>query len=600
MSLGLGAFLIPSFVWRTIPAFDDAPAGVPRPGSVAWTPTALDSEHDYDPFWKRAVELNAPLAAHMSGAGPDRPHLADELRVLGRASSRPPARRWPSRCSSVACSTGSRSCASGSWKVASAIGVRLFGDLVGRFEKRGPGGPAQPRPAQPRHRGARAARRRRTSRASSALPEDRLVPFLGVEDGRDQRLRAERRRRSRGHPRPVLPQLLLGLRGRRSARRGAFDPRVNPLGATVPAFVGSDIGHWDVPNFDHPLQRGLRADRARPAHRRSSSSEFTLTNAVRFYAGTVPTSSPAPSVEDPRAVIEGGTTVTVMEESGRGRPGAAIAGKVAIVTGGGQVDGPGVGTGKATAILLARHGADVVLVDREPERAEVTRTEIDGGRRAGDRRRGRRDRGADCDRMTQAALDEFGRLDVLVNNVGVSRPGSVVDTDRADVGRPCSTVNLKSVYLVSRPAIPAMAEHRWWLDREHLLHRRAALHRVRRVLGGQGRDDLAQPGDGRAARAPGHPGQRGGARRDPDAAQPRALRTARHRPRRGEPPVRVGAPPRWRHPWHRVGHRLRHALSSRATSRVGSPVRCSRPTARQPSPSRPSHSPVCGRGSSWS
>lgn len=137
-----------------------------------------------------------------------------------------------------------------------------------------------------------------------------------------------------------------------------------------------------------------------------------------------------------------------------GRP--RMAGKVAIVTGGGQVDGPGVGTGTASAILLARHGAAVVLVDREPARAEVTRTEIE---RAGGQAvvvGGDVTSATDCERMTRAALDGFGRLDVLVNNVGVSRPGGVVDTDE-ELWDQMLEINLKSVYLVSRAAVPAMA-----------------------------------------------------------------------------------------------------------------------------------------------
>lgn len=147
--------------------------------------------------------------------------------------------------------------------------------------------------------------------------------------------------------------------------------------------------------------------------------------------------------------------MTTMEETpgatGRGR----VAGKVAIVTGAGQVDGPGIGTGKATAILLARHGAAVVLVDREPARAEVTHKEIEqaGGRSVvlgGDVTVA-----ADCERMTSTALEAFGRLDILVNNVGVSHPGTVLDLAEANWDQMLE-VNLKSVFLVSRAAIPAM------------------------------------------------------------------------------------------------------------------------------------------------
>jgi NAD(P)-dependent dehydrogenase (short-subunit alcohol dehydrogenase family) len=149
--------------------------------------------------------------------------------------------------------------------------------------------------------------------------------------------------------------------------------------------------------------------------------------------------------------------VTIMEETAGATDGKRVDGKVAIVTGGGQVDGPGVGTGKASAILLARHGADLVLVDREPDRAEITRKEIE---QAGGRAivvEGDVTSAADCERMTQAAIAEFGRLDILINNVGVSIPGSILDMAE-DTWDQIITINLKSVYLVSRYAIPAMAE----------------------------------------------------------------------------------------------------------------------------------------------
>jgi NAD(P)-dependent dehydrogenase (short-subunit alcohol dehydrogenase family) len=145
-----------------------------------------------------------------------------------------------------------------------------------------------------------------------------------------------------------------------------------------------------------------------------------------------------------------------MEET----PGAVnrgrVEGKVAIVTGGGQVDGPGIGTGKAASILLARHGAGVVLVDREPDRAEVTREDIEraGGRAvvvAGDVTIPR-----DCERIANSAVREFGRLDILVNNVGVSTPGNVVDMTE-ETWDQMLDVNLKSVFLVSKHAIPVMA-----------------------------------------------------------------------------------------------------------------------------------------------
>ena len=62
----------------------------------------------------------------------------------------------------------------------------------------------------------------------------------------------------------------------------------------------------------------------------------------------------------------------MVERAGR------VEGKVAIVTGAGSTPGPGVGTGKAAAVVLAREGASVLLVDLHPERAEQTREMIVG------------------------------------------------------------------------------------------------------------------------------------------------------------------------------------------------------------------------------
>src|SRR6266540_779508 len=98
-----------------------------------------------------------------------------------------------------------------------------------------------------------------------------------------------------------------------------------------------------------------------------------------------------------------------------------LRGKVALVTGAGS-RGPGVGNGKATATLFAREGASVVCVDQVIERAAetVAAIEAEGGVAfavAADVTK--RD---DCDRMVAAAIERYGRLDILDNNVGISDP----------------------------------------------------------------------------------------------------------------------------------------------------------------------------------
>jgi NAD(P)-dependent dehydrogenase (short-subunit alcohol dehydrogenase family) len=138
------------------------------------------------------------------------------------------------------------------------------------------------------------------------------------------------------------------------------------------------------------------------------------------------------------------------------RPGR-VDGKVAIVTGAGSTPGPGVGTGKATAVVLAREGARVLLVDLHPERAEETRKLIveEGGRAevfGADVTRA-----ADCEAMVRAAVEAFGTVDILVNNVGLASVGTVVDTTEEAWDR-AFDVNLRTAFLASKYAVPVMAE----------------------------------------------------------------------------------------------------------------------------------------------
>src|SRR6202011_1142079 len=133
-----------------------------------------------------------------------------------------------------------------------------------------------------------------------------------------------------------------------------------------------------------------------------------------------------------------------------------LAGKVAIVTGGGAPD-DGIGNGRAAAVLLARGGARVLVGDILREAAEQTVAMIgqEGGSAipfvadVADERQ--------CRALVDAAIGQFGRLDLLDNNVGIGGRGSVVDTAVEDWRR-IMQVNVDSMFLVSRHAIPAMIE----------------------------------------------------------------------------------------------------------------------------------------------
>ena len=133
-----------------------------------------------------------------------------------------------------------------------------------------------------------------------------------------------------------------------------------------------------------------------------------------------------------------------------------LEGKVAIVTGAGS-SGPGVGTGKAISILFAREGCKVLLVDREREPGNETLATIekDGGEASvfeGDVTVA-----DDCRRAVEAAVEGYGQLDILVNNVGILGPGNVMTVEEEVYDR-VMAVNLKGMVLMSKYALPRIIE----------------------------------------------------------------------------------------------------------------------------------------------
>ena len=132
-----------------------------------------------------------------------------------------------------------------------------------------------------------------------------------------------------------------------------------------------------------------------------------------------------------------------------------LAGKVAIVTGAGS-RADGIGNGRATAILLARHGARVTLVDQN--RTWVERTAAMIAEEGGETRIVLADVTipADCAGIVTQTTDAWGRLDVLVNNVGISGPpGTATEVD-PDAWAEAFKVNVTSMMLMAKYAIPAM------------------------------------------------------------------------------------------------------------------------------------------------
>jgi NAD(P)-dependent dehydrogenase (short-subunit alcohol dehydrogenase family) len=131
-----------------------------------------------------------------------------------------------------------------------------------------------------------------------------------------------------------------------------------------------------------------------------------------------------------------------------------LAGRVAIVTGGGAA-GDGIGNGRAACLLLARSGTAVLVVDRDEGLAKRTVDMITGeGGKASALAVDVTDE-AQCAAMARTAVDRYGRLDFLVNNVGIGSRGSVVD-EKAAMWRRVMQVNVETMFLAAKAAIPEM------------------------------------------------------------------------------------------------------------------------------------------------
>jgi NAD(P)-dependent dehydrogenase (short-subunit alcohol dehydrogenase family) len=130
---------------------------------------------------------------------------------------------------------------------------------------------------------------------------------------------------------------------------------------------------------------------------------------------------------------------------------AQFEGRVAIITGGGG------GIGKATAARLLDEGASVVLSSRRQEVLEAARRELDP---AGDRVAvvsGGVSSPADGERVVAAALERFGRLDVLVNSTGIFRPVPFLEQTEEHMEEALDSI-LRPTFYTSQAAARAMVE----------------------------------------------------------------------------------------------------------------------------------------------
>ncbi|MBW2423575.1 MAG: amidohydrolase family protein [Deltaproteobacteria bacterium] len=294
LELGYRAVVIPSYVPRAPGGFEDADADTRR--WAFWLDTyGIDSPYDYDPFWRRAIELGVSLGTHTQGNG---------------WGSRRSTSNWVYNHIGHFAASGEALCKSlflgGVTKRFPALRValleggvgwacNLFGDLVGHWEKRnlralketvdpvlldqaefaklaeqyGPVGPATrahiegallTTPGQEQHR----------------PPDSELDEFAALDIERAEEI-AEL----------FVPNFFFGCEADDPMHPVAFTPGLLPFGARLSAVYGSDIGHFDVPDMSdvlaeacEPLEHGTM--------RPNDFRDFVFSNAARFYTDTNP------------------------------------------------------------------------------------------------------------------------------------------------------------------------------------------------------------------------------------------------------------------------------------------------------------------------
>jgi NAD(P)-dependent dehydrogenase (short-subunit alcohol dehydrogenase family) len=130
-----------------------------------------------------------------------------------------------------------------------------------------------------------------------------------------------------------------------------------------------------------------------------------------------------------------------------------LAGKVALISGAGCI-GPGWGNGRAAAVLFAREGARVFAVDKDPDSMTETVARVGNDGEIATHVCDVLD-DAQVRDMTESCRKVFGRIDILVNNVGGSAAGGVAEMSEETFDRQID-YNLKSVFLACRHVIPVM------------------------------------------------------------------------------------------------------------------------------------------------
>jgi NAD(P)-dependent dehydrogenase (short-subunit alcohol dehydrogenase family) len=126
--------------------------------------------------------------------------------------------------------------------------------------------------------------------------------------------------------------------------------------------------------------------------------------------------------------------------------------KVALITGGAS------GIGRASALLFAREGAKVAIADLNADAGQAVVQEIVNAGGHAMFEKADVSAAADCQRVVERVIREFGAIQILFNNAGIIRRASVVELSEEEWDQ-VMAVNVKSIFLISKHVVPIMAKH---------------------------------------------------------------------------------------------------------------------------------------------
>jgi predicted TIM-barrel fold metal-dependent hydrolase len=292
-SLGAKVALMPSHIHRDAsgsPLPDDewSDVRIPQWDTRGWLDTfGVDSIHDYDPVWSKAIELQLPMAAHTAGIGnSDHASISNFVyNQIGHFAAAGAALAKSLFLDGVTTRFPDFRLALQEGGV--AIGVQVYISLVANWQKRSGEAIKGLNPenldkerlvelmveSEP-HR-AKYTPQQLTGQLGGTMTRVRddyeKADIHSVEDIRDR----------------FVDNFVWGCEADDPLVGVSFDSRITPLGAQVPAIFASDLGHWDVPEFDEPLEEAYELVE-KGILDETQLRTFLFENPLRFYGSLNP------------------------------------------------------------------------------------------------------------------------------------------------------------------------------------------------------------------------------------------------------------------------------------------------------------------------